>query len=422
MHNYNCMLNKKTGEIHNSQENAVFLRYKATKDLSISPQHNNSLDLSSLLENKTQNLGFQLAKPKHKQVKHELLTKSRKGSRDLTPTVHHRFIALMLSCGKKSVSYNVFINALSKCKDLVDLAIKHKDKVILKIPDNTACNNSQNLRNSVSKIHVEKSKTSVAVPRNSFGMDRGMAKRLKNNLLIFDRDPQHTRGTFISKMQVEGESDNRVNVPVSIDTCSHVATEASPRRFRVNTRLLNRRSGLIGTTNLPIKKDTPFDLQLARQIPAPSFVCATPASNSSSDRVVGKTLVTPQSKPENKFAKSTCYTISKPLLTDKPESTRIGIEAVNKVLPSVETRKVRIGGARYAVPSVPHKNRQEGIGIRWLIACAFNKTKRSKDPFSLCLAHELADSFKNQGESIRKRESSHQLAAANRAYTRYRWW
>ena len=104
------------------------------------------------------------------------------------------------------------------------------------------------------------------------------------------------------------------------------------------------------------------------------------------------------------------------------ERLTIGIDSVSKVSPSVEVRKVRIGGATYTVPYVPHNSRQEGLGIRWLIDCASLKRERSKNSSELCLANELADSLKNQGESIKKRNQSHQIAAANRAYTRYRWW
>lgn len=107
----------------------------------------------------------------------------------------------------------------------------------------------------------------------------------------------------------------------------------------------------------------------------------------------------------------------------KLERTRIGIDSVSRVSPSVEIRKVRIGGATYAVPYVPHNRRQEGLGIRWLILHASNKKKQGgKHSSELCLANELAESLKNEGQSIRKRDQSHQTAAANRAYTRYRWW
>ena len=97
-------------------------------------------------------------------------------------------------------------------------------------------------------------------------------------------------------------------------------------------------------------------------------------------------------------------------------------KSVIRVGPTLETRKVRIGGATYAVPYIPHNTRQEGIGIRWLLACAFSKRQKSKHRTELCLANELFDSLKNQGESLKKRDQSHQIAINNRAYTRYRWW
>ena len=104
------------------------------------------------------------------------------------------------------------------------------------------------------------------------------------------------------------------------------------------------------------------------------------------------------------------------------ERATIASKCVSKVGPTLETRKVRIGGATYAVPYIPHSRRQEGLGIRWLLACASSKRQKSKHRTELCLANELLDSLKNQGESLKKRDQSHQIAANNRAYTRYRWW
>nr|QGX86687.1 30S ribosomal protein S7 [Chloroidium sp. UTEX 3077] len=104
------------------------------------------------------------------------------------------------------------------------------------------------------------------------------------------------------------------------------------------------------------------------------------------------------------------------------ERATIASKSVSRVGPTLETRKVRIGGATYAVPYIPHNRRQEGVGIRWLLACAFSKRQKSKHCTEICLANELLDSLKNQGESLKKRDQSHQIAVNNRAYTRYRWW
>ena len=107
---------------------------------------------------------------------------------------------------------------------------------------------------------------------------------------------------------------------------------------------------------------------------------------------------------------------------ETPSYAQLLIKAVDHVKPSVEIRKVRVAGSTYQVPAITHNRRQEGLAIRSLITCAFNRKRATKHSFSECLAQELLDSFKKEGQSRQKRDQMHNLAAANRAYARYRWW
>ena len=101
---------------------------------------------------------------------------------------------------------------------------------------------------------------------------------------------------------------------------------------------------------------------------------------------------------------------------------QILVQAISSIQPSVETRKVRIGGSTYQVPCITHKQRQEGIAMRWLISCARLRKQASKYNLSECLAQELLEALQKEGMSRQKREQAHNAAAANRAYARYRWW
>lgn len=97
-------------------------------------------------------------------------------------------------------------------------------------------------------------------------------------------------------------------------------------------------------------------------------------------------------------------------------------QAVERVTPSVEVRKVRIAGTTYLVPAILSKKKQEKIAVGWLLESARKKKKNSNRPFSECLADEIFDAYKKQGAARQKRDELHRLAESNRAYIRYCWW
>jgi len=93
-------------------------------------------------------------------------------------------------------------------------------------------------------------------------------------------------------------------------------------------------------------------------------------------------------------------------------------KALDNVRPAVEVRSRRVGGATYQVPVEVRSSRQTALAIRWLIAQArgrAEKTMRDR------LAGELMDAAANRGSSVKKREDTHRMAEANKAFAHYRW-
>ena len=93
-------------------------------------------------------------------------------------------------------------------------------------------------------------------------------------------------------------------------------------------------------------------------------------------------------------------------------------EALDNVKPSVEVRSRRVGGATYQVPVEVRTERREALAIRWLITAA---RKRNENTMEERLAGELADACNNRGTAVKKREDTHKMADANRAFSHYRW-
>jgi len=93
-------------------------------------------------------------------------------------------------------------------------------------------------------------------------------------------------------------------------------------------------------------------------------------------------------------------------------------EALDNIKPSVEVRSRRVGGATYQVPVEVRVERREALAIRWLITAA---RKRNEHTMEERLAGELADAVNNRGTAVKKREDTHKMADANKAFSHYRW-
>ena len=102
----------------------------------------------------------------------------------------------------------------------------------------------------------------------------------------------------------------------------------------------------------------------------------------------------------------------------KREPVQCFHEALENVKPSVEVRSRRVGGATYQVPVEVRTERRQALAIRWIIAAA-----RSRNESTLIdkLSGELLDAANNRGSAVKKREDTHKMAEANRAFSHYRW-
>ena len=93
-------------------------------------------------------------------------------------------------------------------------------------------------------------------------------------------------------------------------------------------------------------------------------------------------------------------------------------EAIENVRPSVEVRSRRVGGATYQVPIEVRAARRQALAIRWIVELA---RKRSENTMTERLSGELLDAANNRGAAVKKREDTHKMAEANKAFSHYRW-
>ena len=93
-------------------------------------------------------------------------------------------------------------------------------------------------------------------------------------------------------------------------------------------------------------------------------------------------------------------------------------EAIDNVKPQLEVRSRRVGGATYQVPMDVRPDRAQALAFRWLIQ---NARSRSENTMTQRLSGELLDAANNRGGAVKKREDTHRMAEANRAFSHYRW-
>ena len=93
-------------------------------------------------------------------------------------------------------------------------------------------------------------------------------------------------------------------------------------------------------------------------------------------------------------------------------------KALANVAPAVEVKSRRVGGATYQVPVEVRSSRRQTLAMRWVIEAARARTEKS---MAYRIAHELMDAAENRGGAVRKREDTHRMAEANRAFAHYRW-
>lgn len=93
-------------------------------------------------------------------------------------------------------------------------------------------------------------------------------------------------------------------------------------------------------------------------------------------------------------------------------------KAMENIMPVLEVKSRRVGGATYQVPIEVRPERRQTLGIRWLVAYSRNRSERT---MRQRLAGELMDAYNGTGGAVKKREDTHKMAEANRAFAHYRW-
>jgi small subunit ribosomal protein S7 len=102
----------------------------------------------------------------------------------------------------------------------------------------------------------------------------------------------------------------------------------------------------------------------------------------------------------------------------RTEPLRVFHDALNNVRPYVEVRSRRVGGATYQVPVEVRPERSQALAIRWLITASRARSERT---MTERLSNELMDAAQQRGTAIKKREDTHRMAEANKAFSHYRW-
>ena len=102
----------------------------------------------------------------------------------------------------------------------------------------------------------------------------------------------------------------------------------------------------------------------------------------------------------------------------RQEPVRVFHEALDNVKPMIEVRSRRVGGATYQVPVEVRTDRRQALAIRWIIAAARDRNDKTMIDR---LSAELLDASNNRGAAVKKREDTHRMAEANRAFAHYRW-
>jgi small subunit ribosomal protein S7 len=102
----------------------------------------------------------------------------------------------------------------------------------------------------------------------------------------------------------------------------------------------------------------------------------------------------------------------------KQDPVQLFRAALDNVMPTVEVRSRRVGGATYQVPVEVRNERRQALAIRWIISAA---RARNENTMVDRLSAELLDAANNRGTAVKKREDTHKMAEANRAFSHYRW-
>ena len=138
------------------------------------------------------------------------------------------------------------------------------------------------------------------------------------------------------------------------------------------------------------------------------------------DRLVGKFINTLMKKGEKSVAESICYDAFELIKTktNGGDPLKFFRSAIDNIKPVVEVKSRRVGGASYQVPIEVRQDRRLSLALRWLVLFAKQRSGRSMEEK---LASELLDASNNTGGAVKKKEDTHKMAEANKAFAHYRW-
>lgn len=137
------------------------------------------------------------------------------------------------------------------------------------------------------------------------------------------------------------------------------------------------------------------------------------------DKLVAKFVNTIMSRGKKSVAEAIFYR-SLDIVAAKTKEEALGVfkRAIENTRPAVEVRSRRVGGATYQVPVEVRPQRRLSLSMRWLIQAARDRAEKSMEER---LAAELLDAANSRGTAIKKKEDTHRMAEANRAFAHYRW-
>jgi len=137
------------------------------------------------------------------------------------------------------------------------------------------------------------------------------------------------------------------------------------------------------------------------------------------DRIVAKFINMVMSRGKKAVAEKIVYgALGEVEQRGKGTALDIFKQALDNVEPKVEVKSRRVGGATYQVPVEVRPNRRMALAMRWLVDAA---RKRNEKSMGQRLANEMLEAYDNRGTAVKKREDTHKMAEANRAFSHYRW-
>ena len=137
------------------------------------------------------------------------------------------------------------------------------------------------------------------------------------------------------------------------------------------------------------------------------------------DRVLAKFMNDMMRKGKKSISEGVCY-LAMDLIQQKTNDDPLKCfkKALDNVKPTLEVKSRRVGGATYQVPVEVRQDRRTALAMRWLIDYAKERGEKTMDQK---LAGELIDAANNRGNAVKKREDTHKMAEANKAFAHYRW-